>query len=334
MIPRVRITFLGGAEFPQRVKMSGFPEMGKRRKRMFHKIKRLGASWGISSTAMVVGALFLLLGLGALVHAKEQKGEDPARPSIGWQRGPTTASLGGIGEIKVPEGYVFADTEDTKKLMEMMQNPISGQEIGLLAPKSLDWFVLFEFSSIGYVKDDEKDELDATAILESITEGNEQSNKVRGKKGWAELSILGWEQAPHYDATTHNLEWAIRVQNEKNNNLIINYQTRVLGRRGVMKVNLVTDPASLPETLPTFKGLLTDYAFQPGQSYAEFRAGDKIAKYGLVGLITGGAAAAAMKVGFFGFIKKFFKVILLGVVAAVGACWKFLKRFISGEDPR
>lgn len=301
---------------------------------MVHKFKRLGAPWGISSTAMVVGAFCLLLGLGALVHAKEQKEESPPQPAIQWQRGPTRASLGEIAEIQVPEGYVFANAGDTKKLMEMMQNPISGQEVGLLAPKSLDWFVLFEFSSIGYVKDDEKDELDATVILESIKKGNERSNKVRQKKGWAELSVLGWQQSPHYDATTHNLEWAIRAQDEKSNSLIINYQARVLGRRGVMKVNLVTDPESLPQTLPTFKGLLADYGFQSGQSYAEFRAGDKLAKYGLVGLITGGAAAAAMKVGFFGFIKKFFKVILLGVVAAVGACWKFLKRFISGEDPR
>ena len=33
-------------------------------------------------------------------------------------------------------------------------------------------------------------------------------------------------------------------------------------------------------TLPDFRMLLETYSFQSGQSYAEFRKGDKIAKYG------------------------------------------------------
>ena len=49
------------------------------------------------------------------------------------------------------------------------------------------WFVVFDFSDMGYVKDDDKDELDAKAILASIKEGTEASNKVRKRARLADV---------------------------------------------------------------------------------------------------------------------------------------------------
>jgi len=68
-----------------------------------------------------------------------------------------------------------------------------------------------------------------------------------------------------------------------------------------------------------------------GQRYAEFRPGDKIAEYGLAALITGGAAAVALKTGLF---QKFWKLIVLGFVALAGALKKglvYLKRMMTGK---
>ena len=64
-------------------------------------------------------------------------------------------------------------------------------------------------------------------------------------------------------------------------------------------------------------GLLTDYRFNSGDSYADWRPGDKVAEYGLTGLIVGGAVAAAVKTGLF---KGLWKVLLAGAAAL----WKFL----------
>jgi hypothetical protein len=92
------------------------------------------------------------------------------------------------------------------------------------------------------------------------------------------MTIIGWEQQPRYNESTHNLEWAIRGESE--GSPIINYNTRLLGRGGVVEVTLVTDPSTLSETLPKFKTMLAGFDFNQGQRYAEFRQGDKIAEYG------------------------------------------------------
>jgi len=68
---------------------------------------------------------------------------------------------------------------------------------------------------------------------------------------------------------------------------VVNYNTRLLGRKGVMEVSLVVDPEKLSATMPAYQALLKDYDFKQGERYAEFRQGDKIAKYGLAALVTG-----------------------------------------------
>ncbi len=73
--------------------------------------------------------------------------------------------------------------------------------------------------------------------------------------------------------------------------------------------------------------------FQPGNTYAEFNPKiDKIAEYGLTGLIAGGAIAAAAKFGVFGlllkyglaaflFLKKGLILIIVAIVAGVKKFW-------------
>ncbi len=251
-------------------------------------------------------------------------GEDVQMP-FQWQYGPTLSQIGGLAEIEVPAGYQFADKEGTQFLMQAMENPIDGSELGIIVPTSedeaSDWFVVFQFSDIGYVPDDEKDNLDADAMLEAMRRGNEAGNKERRKRGWATLDLIGWEVKPQYDAETNNLEWAVRA--ESNGDPVLNYNTRILGRHGVMEANLVVDPADLAATLPKFRSLLAGYTFSPGQKYAEYRQGDKIAKLGLTALVTGGAAAVALKTGLF---KKFWKLIVLGFMAIGG----FFKKLFGG----
>ena len=93
---------------------------------------------------------------------------NPELDAIKWQKGPSGARVGSVAEIKLPEGYMFAGPEDTKKLMIMTQNPPTGKELGFITPESLEWFFIFEFDDSGYVKDDEKANLDAQKLLDSM----------------------------------------------------------------------------------------------------------------------------------------------------------------------
>jgi uncharacterized membrane-anchored protein len=235
---------------------------------------------------------------------------------VKWQKGPGTGDLGTTAQVQVPAGYVFAGAADTRTIMEANQNPTTGRELGFVAPAGEDWFAVFEYDEVGYVKDDEKSNLDAVALLESIKAGTEAGNKERARRGWPTMTIIGWETPPRYDEVTHNLEWAVRAESE--GQPVVNYNTRLLGRGGVMEVTLVTDPALLAETLPKFKTMLSGFGFVQGQKYAEFRPGDKMAAYGLTGLIAGGGVAVAAKSGLFKWLWK----VLVAAAIGVGALFK------------
>lgn len=283
----------------------------------------------------------LFLALFLMQHASlAQTSQNAPPPVIPWEDGPTVGRLGNIAQITVPQGYRFTGQSGAIKLLELTQNPSSGHELGALVPDSKDdkqdvWFVIFEFNETGYVKDDEKDKLDAAAILKSLQEGTEESNKVRKERGWQLFHVAGWNKPPFYNPRTNNLTWAIRGVADAMGNQpqgeSINYSLRILGRRGTMNVDLVLSPHQVSAVVPEFENLMTGFSYVEGQKYAEFRAGDKIAEYGLTALVVGGAAAAAVKSGL---LAKFWKVIVLGFVALAGAIKKiiaYIRRMISGN---
>jgi uncharacterized membrane-anchored protein len=252
-------------------------------------------------------------------------------PNIRWVPGPRTVDLGSnVAEIDLGDSYLFAGADDTRKLMEAMGNTVGESELGMVSPKSddQDWFILFEYSAEGYVKDDEKDSIDKDAILESYKEGTEEGNKVRKEKGLPGLHVTGWYEEPHYDQASHNLVWALLARNDDGHE-VVNYNVRLLGREGYMSVTLVDEPQKLAVSKPQVENVLSGFAYKSGKSYAEFVPGDKVAQYGLTALIAGGAGAAAVKLGLFGALAKMLakggKAIVLLVVAVLAG----LKRLAS-----
>jgi uncharacterized membrane-anchored protein len=270
------------------------------------------------------------LGLGAWTLQAQDSSNGPKLNII---KGPTKARLGSNAQIDLPAGYVFLDGNEYRKLLKAEGEPSSGREVGWLRPTNQHWSVVFRFSNVGYVKDDDKDKLDADKLLEVIKRGTAEANKTRVKAGNPPIEVVGWDVRPKYDETTHNLEWAIRGVCE--GQPILNYNTRLLGRKGVMETVLIVEPDNLAETLPTMRELLAGYSFVTGESYAEYKPGDKVAKYGLGALVVGGAALGAAKLGLFAWLavllKKGGKLIVLAVVA-VAAFFKRLFGRITGKD--
>jgi uncharacterized membrane-anchored protein len=256
-----------------------------------------------------------------------------AQRVTGITLGPANASLGESGKIQVPQGYLLLDGDRTRERLKTVGEPTSGNEVGWLIPTNGEYSVMFEFNPVGYIKDDEKDKLNADKLLASIKAGNDESNKEREKAGHPRVEVVGWDVPPHYDETTHNLEWAIRGTVE--GQPLLNYNTRLLGRKGVMEVVLIVDPKDVPATLPQFKNLLAGYSFQSGQSYAEYHSGDKVAKYGLTALVVGGAAVGAAKLGLLGpvilLFKKAWKLVIVAFAAVVGFFKKMFRK-ITGKD--
>lgn len=276
---------------------------------------------------------FVLAAVAALALTVSVSAQDGQAPAINWIPGPTTAQLGdGLASIEVPEGYLFADKAETQKFMKMIGNPPSDLEIGLLTPAddAKQWFVVFEYNEVGYVKDDDKDEIDADAILDSIREGTEAANEERKEMGSDPVEIVGWFEKPHYDSNTHNLVWAIEGKSKQDG--VVNYDVRLLGRSGYVSATLVTDPQALAADLPHVQALLNSFSFNEGNRYAEWKAGDKVAEYGLAALVAGGAGAAAMKLGLFAqlgkLLAKGWKLVVLGFAVLAG----WVKRMFGKKE--
>ncbi|HEU4993432.1 MAG TPA: DUF2167 domain-containing protein [Gemmatimonadaceae bacterium] len=249
------------------------------------------------------------------------------------EKGPMMGRLGLVAEVGVPSYCRFGDAGTSKDFLLATENAPSGKEVGVIlcqtpgADSTSYWFVVFTFDQSGYVKDDEKTTLDPTKILTMIQSGTEAANPERRARGWNELEVLGWERPPYYDSLTHNLTWSTRLREKGATGESINHSVRLLGRRGVMHVDLVADPKDMATAVAAFDSILTEYSYFTGHTYAEWRPGDKVASYGLTALIATGAGAAAVQLGFFPKIWKFIIGIFLALKKAVIALFVAIGAF-------
>lgn len=273
---------------------------------------------------ILIHVFILLIGFAGFAHSQE-----PVDPidNLNWQKGPTTVLVGSNAQMNLPSGYRFLDAGESKKFMELTQNLSSGDEY-VLAPDDFSWWTVFTFSDVGYVKDDEK--LDSVELLSSIKSGTEAGNEERKSRGWSTMTVTGWRYEPRYDKSTQLLEWAFSAVNDSDKVPIINYNTRLLGRKGVMEVVLVADPENLDFAVSNFKGAIKGFRFNAGETYAEYQEGDHVAEYGLAALVAGGAAAVATKKGLWPLLLAFFakgwKLIILGFLGIGALIKKFFGR--------
>jgi uncharacterized membrane-anchored protein len=257
------------------------------------------------------------------VRAEEPRGNTPApvEPKvIPWKVGPLTGDLGKRAELRVPKGMLFTDVAGTMDLLRMTQNIPTGNEVGSVA-EEFDggaWFAIFEFEDVGYVSDEEKNSIDANALLQTMMEGNRKGNEERRARGWETLELIGWIRPPYYDVKTNNLTWSTRARSADGHETV-NHNVRILGRDGVMQVTLVASPEEMEVALPAFNSMLSGFSYNQGFRYAEYKKGDRLAGYGLTALIAGGAAAAAVKTGL---LQKFWKLIVAALVAGAAGLRK------------
>jgi uncharacterized membrane-anchored protein len=283
-------------------------------------------------------AVFLLTAQARAQSDAAVPGEAPQGPPINWVKSPVTVDLGTTAQVNLEQGFVFADAADTKRLMAAMGNVPDDSEVGLVSPdaKDEDWIMVFEYHPVGYVKDDEKDKIDADALLEGIREGTERANERRKEMGVPGLHVIGWDEKPNYDPATHNFQWAIRAKDDSGNE-VVNYNIRLLGRGGYMSVTLVDDPQKLVLSKPKMMRVLEGFSYKKGSSYAEFRSGDKMAEYGLVALIAGGAGVGAAKLGLFAVLGKMLakggKVVIVAVIALLAGLKKLFSKFFNRPEP-
>jgi uncharacterized membrane-anchored protein len=264
---------------------------------------------------------FGLLLSSALAFAGPKKAPPPptapppaAEEEFHWQLGPKPISLGHEVELNLPNEYAFLGMPEADKFLKKNGSFDNQGVLGVVlsADPNQQWGVIISYDEPGHIDDNEK--IDAPELLKSIREGTDEMNKERVQNGFSELHVGDWSESPHYDKAVHRLVWGLPATSTRGTT--INYNTRVLGRRGVVSLNLLSEPQRFPVEKGNAATLLAATTFKSGARYEDFnKKTDKVAEYGLMGLIAGGAGIGAAKLIKVGLLAKFGKGLIALLIA-------------------
>jgi uncharacterized membrane-anchored protein len=262
--------------------------------------------------------------------------------TLQWQTGTITLS-NGLAKITLANGFRYLGSDDARKVLhQVWNNPDDPSLLGMIFPKDagpLDdggYAVTVEYEDEGYVKDDDADKINYGDLLKQMQKDQHDANPERVKQGYDSMELVGWAQQPRYDKVAHKLYWAKELKVGDDPNHALNYEIRILGRHGTLVLTVLGGMDALSQINGDVPQILSMVDFQPGNTYAEFDPKiDKIAEYGLTGLIAGGALAGAAKLGLFGVffkwiiaaviaLKKAVIIVVLAIVAGVKKIWSMI----------
>lgn len=230
----------------------------------------------------------------------------------------------GIAALDLPSSFRYLNPADSNRvLVDAWGNPPGGTTLGMIFPADVSplsengWGIIITYDEDGHVSDEDADTIKYDELLKDMQSSMEEANAERKKQGYEPVSLLGWAETPSYDKASHKLYWAKELAFGDAQQHTLNYNIRVLGRKGVLVLNAVAGMDNISLIKTEMPKVLAATNFKAGNDYGDFNSGtDKVATYGIAALVAGGVAA---KLGFFAKIfavlLAFKKAILIGLVA-------------------
>lgn len=289
--------------------------------------------------------LFLLIALSAFEPFSHAQNEEARRVEqqqnlqsrLKYQEGEIKLR-DGLATIQLKNGFRYLDPAGSDTLLTgIWGNPSSrGNVLGTIVPADFDpfspsaWCVVLDFSEDGYVSDSDAEKIDYTQLLASMKKDTLESNEERRKNGYPPVELVGWAVPPRYDQQTHKFYWAKELKfGEQSGGNTLNYNIRILGRRGVLVLNVIASMNQLPVVQTAAPDILEMVNFNPGNAYADYTPGtDKLASYGLAALVAGGIAA---KTGVFKWLLAMLIAFKKVIPVAAIALFAFVKRIFGGK---
>ncbi len=281
--------------------------------------------------------LFICLVVGGSAYAvspeTEHKTAAEFEASLNYQQGKIVLP-NDVATLAIPDNFRYLGSEDAERvLVQAWGNPPGHKMLGMIFPNAISplslegWGVVVTYEEDGYVSDEDADGIDYDALLMQMKEGIAAANEERKKQGYGTLELVDWAAKPYYDKETHKMYWAKELAFGDVPTHTLNYNIRILGRRGVLVLNAVSDINQLTEIKQDMQQVLAFTNFNKGHRYEDFDSStDKVAAYGIAGLVAGGLAA---KAGLFSKLlalliagKKFIVLIVIGLLVFVGGLFK------------
>lgn len=267
----------------------------------------------------------VLLSLATLLFGQDSKARPASAPTLRYSSGKVTVQ-GGKATINLPQGYRYLQQHDARHVVEQLWgNGSRPFVLGMIVPDGIEvedpesWAIVVTYDDSGHVDDSDAKSLDFDALLKQMQEASREENEQERKAGHRALQLVGWAEPPHYDSNQKKVYWAKRLLADGSPRETLNYSIRFLGRSGVLEMIAVGGVDQLAVIAQGAKSVIPGTEFTPGNRYEEFDSGvDKVAAYGIGGLIAGGILAKAGLFKVIGlFFVKFAKPLIIAGVALV-----------------
>ncbi|MEM6342289.1 MAG: DUF2167 domain-containing protein [Bacteroidota bacterium] len=232
--------------------------------------------------------------------------------------------------LTVPTGFRYLDPEQANfVLSDLWGNPRDEDILGLLVPENKgvlaadSWVFTINYDEMGYVDDEDAQDIDYDDLLKDQKKDTKEASKQRQKLGYESIELIGWAAEPYYDQNHKVLHWAKELNFGGDSLNTLNYNLRVLGRKGIFLLNAVASMSELPEVEQNIDKVITSVEFAEGSRYSDFDPDvDEVAAWTVGGLVAGKVLA---KAGFFAFLAKFWKIIAIAIAGVGGSIWKFIR---------
>lgn len=285
--------------------------------------------------AMLTALLFWVHSYGQETDSLQLK-IDAIEQSLKYQTGVIELESGDA-TLKVPAGFRFLDKEQSMYVLtDLWGNPADSSVLGMLVPvnrsllEASGWAFTLSYDGMGYVEDGDAADIDYDDLLKDLKQGTAEENAERVKQGFQPIALMGWASKPYYDQDKRVLHWAKEIRFGQDSVNTLNYNLRVLGRKGIFVLNAVASMNELPEVKTNISKVIGSVTFNEGSSYADFDPDvDQVAAWSIGGLVAGKVLA---KAGFFALLAKFWKLIFVFLASAGSYFWKFIRREKQQEE--
>jgi uncharacterized membrane-anchored protein len=255
---------------------------------------------------------------------------DQIEASLNYQQGKIELA-NGIGSINVPKGFLYLDGRQSAWVLnEIWGNPLDTTTLGMIVPENAkvtqadSWAFIISYDEMGYVKDDDADDIDYEELMEGMKTDTEASNEARKAEGFEPVTLVGWASEPFYDKENKVLHWAKELKFGEAEENTLNYNVRILGRKGVTVLNAVGNMSQLPEIKNSIAPVMASFQYSEGNRYGDFNPDiDEVAAWTIGGLVAGKVLA---KAGIFALLVKNIKLIGLALAGIFTAGWKWFRR--------
>ena len=241
-------------------------------------------------------------------------------------------------KLNIPTGYKFMSKADAEYVVfDFWGNPRSEGLLGMIVKNNYSiidqnaWAFIVTYENSGFVKDEDAEDIDYDEMLEDLQAAEEEENKQRAEAGFGPIHMTGWAAKPFYDKKNNILHWAKALKFGDATDTTLNYDVRILGRKGVLSLNAVGSVSQLGDIKAHVPDIIHIAQFKEGSRYQDFDPDvDQVAAYTIGGLVAGKLLA---KVGIFALLLKNIKLVIFALIAVFGTLRNKIFGFFKKKEP-